>query len=186
MSPGEGRARRYPPGAYTAQARMAFATAAPAGPVQVRGGASSATPATSPTSAARRTTPTTQPPAPIAIPPTSPAAAIAVAAALAQLGKPYVFGANGPDAFDCSGLTQWAWAKAGVSMPHYTVSQFQAFPRVPLDQLQPGDLLFFNVSLGHVGMYIGNGSYVQAPHTGDVVKVSSLAGRTVVGAVRPG
>ena len=84
------------------------------------------------------------------------------------------------------GLTQWAWAKAGVSMPHYTVSQFQGFPRVPLDQLQPGDLVFFNVSLGHVGMYIGNGSYVQAPHTGDVVKISSLAGRTVVGVVRPG
>ena len=120
------------------------------------------------------------------IPPTSPAAAIAVAEALRQLGKPYVFGTNGPDTFDCSGLTQWAWARAGVGMPHYTVSQFNAFPRVGTDALQPGDLVFFNVDLGHMGMYIGNGNIVQAPRTGDVVKVSSLSGRNFVGAVRPG
>jgi peptidoglycan DL-endopeptidase CwlO len=125
-------------------------------------------------------------PPPMAIPPTSPAAAVAVAEALRQLGKPYVFGANGPNTFDCSGLTQWAWAKAGVAMPHYTVSQFHAFPHVPLNQLAPGDLVFFNLNLGHVGMYIGNGQYVQAPRTHDVVKISNLAGRNVVGAVRPG
>ena len=122
----------------------------------------------------------------IPIPPTSPAAAVAVAEALRQLGKPYVFATNGPDTFDCSGLTQWAWGHAGVSMAHYTVSQFNAFPRVPLDQLQPGDLVFFNVDLGHMGMYIGNGNIVQAPRTGDVVKISPLGGRNVVGAVRPG
>ena len=126
----------------------------------------------------------TEPPLPI--PPTSPAAAIAVAEALRQLGKPYVFGTNGPDTFDCSGLTQWAWARAGVGMPHYTVSQYNAFPHVGVDQLQPGDLVFFNVDLGHMGMYIGNGTIVQAPRTGDVVKISPLRGRNVVGAVRPG
>ena len=120
------------------------------------------------------------------IPPTSPAAALAVAEALRQLGKPYVFGTNGPDTFDCSGLTQWAWARAGVGMDHYTVSQYNAFPHVGLDQLQPGDLVFFNIDLGHMGMYIGNGNIVQAPRTGDVVKISSLNGRNVVGAVRPG
>jgi peptidoglycan DL-endopeptidase CwlO len=97
-----------------------------------------------------------------------------------------VFNTAGPDTFDCSGLTMWAWAKAGVSMPHYTVSQFRAFPQVPLDALQPGDLVFFNVNLGHMGMYIGNGQFVHAPRTGDVVKISSLAGRSPVGAVRPG
>ena len=97
-----------------------------------------------------------------------------------------MFGTNGPDTFDCSGLTQWAWARAGVGMPHYTVSQFNAFPRVGTDALQPGDLVFFNVDLGHMGMYIGNGNIVQAPRTGDVVKVSSLSGRNFVGAVRPG
>ena len=122
----------------------------------------------------------------IPIPPTSPAAGIAVAEALRQLGKPYVFGTNGPDTFDCSGLTQWAWGHAGTSMPHYTVSQFSAFPHVPLDQLQPGDLVFFNVDLGHMGMYIGNGNIVQAPRTGEVVKMSPLSGRNVVGAARPG
>lgn len=122
----------------------------------------------------------------IPIPPTSAAAGVAVAEALRQLGKPYVFGTNGPDTFDCSGLTQWAWAKAGVPMGHYTVTQFHSFPQVPVDQLQPGDLVFFNVDLGHMGMYIGNGNIVQAPRTGDVVKVSPLSGRNLVGAVRPG
>ena len=120
------------------------------------------------------------------IPPTSPAASVAVGEALRQLGKRYVFGTNGPDTFDCSGLTQWAWDRAGVRMAHYTVSQFNAFPHVSLDQLQPGDLVFFNVDLGHMGMYIGNGNIVQAPRTGDVVKISPLNGRNVVGAVRPG
>lgn len=120
------------------------------------------------------------------IPATSPAAAAAVAEALRQLGKPYVFGTNGPNTFDCSGLTQWAWAKASVSMAHYTVSQYNAFPHVSLSQLQPGDLVFFNVDLGHMGMYIGNGNIIQAPRTGDVVKISALGGRNLVGAVRPG
>ena len=106
--------------------------------------------------------------------------------ALRQVGKPYVFATNGPDTFDCSGLTQWAWAKAGVGMEHYTVSQFNAFPRVAVDQLQPGDLVFFNIDLGHMGMYIGRGRFVHAPRTGDVVKISTLSGRGVVGAVRPG
>ena len=71
-------------------------------------------------------------------------------------------------------------------MAHYTVSQYQAFPHVAVDQLQPGDLVFFNIDLGHMGMYIGNGQIVQAPRTGDVVKVSPLSGRNLVGAVRPG
>jgi peptidoglycan DL-endopeptidase CwlO len=121
-----------------------------------------------------------RPPAP------NPGAAIAIAEALRQLGKPYVFGTNGPDTFDCSALTQWAWAKAGVSMDHYTGSQASAFPRVDPDQLQPGDLVFFNVDLGHMGMYIGNDQIVQAPRTGDVVKISSLNRGNVVVAVRPG
>ena len=125
-------------------------------------------------------------PAPVNIPATSPAAAVAVRAALAQLGKPYVFGANGPSTFDCSGLMQWAWAKAGVSMSHYTGTQFNEFPHVPLASVAPGDLVFFNIDLGHVGMYIGNGQYVHAPRTGDVIKISPLSGRNVVGVVRPG
>lgn len=103
-----------------------------------------------------------------------------------QLGKPYVFGTNGPDTFDCSGLTQWAWAKAGVAMDHYTGSQANQFPRISVDQLQPGDLVFFNVDLGHMGMYIGNDQIIQAPRTGDVVKITTLNRGNVVVAVRPG
>ena len=107
-------------------------------------------------------------------------------AALSQLGVPYRFAAASPgQAFDCSGLTMWAWAQAGVSLPHFAASQYGMLPHVPLDQLQPGDLVFFYSDLHHVGLYIGNGMMVQAPRTGDVVKVSPLAGRNLVGAARP-
>jgi cell wall-associated NlpC family hydrolase len=122
------------------------------------------------------------------LPPTSPGAAIAVRAALSQLGVPYRFNAASPGvAFDCSGLTMWAWAQAGVSMAHYTVSQWRAFPKVPLtlEALRPGDLIF-SYGFGHVGMYIGNGLLVAAPRTGDVVRVSPVFGiRPLSGAVRP-
>jgi peptidoglycan DL-endopeptidase CwlO len=113
-------------------------------------------------------------------------AATAISAAKSQLGRPYVFGTNGPNTYDCSGLTQWAWAKAGVSMSHYTVSQYNEFPHVPLSVLQPGDLVFFKIDLGHMGMYIGGGMIIHAPQTGDVVKISPLSNFNVVGASRPG
>ncbi|HKA03511.1 MAG TPA: NlpC/P60 family protein [Acidimicrobiales bacterium] len=121
------------------------------------------------------------------VPSTSPGAAIAVRAALSQLGLPYVFNAASPGrAFDCSGLTMWAWAQAGVSMAHYTVSQWNAFPKVSLQALQPGDLIL-SYHLGHVGLYIGNGMMVAAPRTGDVVKITPVFGiRPLDGAVRPG
>lgn len=117
----------------------------------------------------------------------SPGAATAVRVAEAQIGKPYVWGAAGPDSFDCSGLTMYAWAAAGVRMDHYTGSQYAAFPRVPLDQLAPGDLVFFGSDLHHEGMYEGNGIMIHAPHTGDYVKRSSIweMGSPPVGAVRP-
>jgi cell wall-associated NlpC family hydrolase len=80
----------------------------------------------------------------------------------------------------------WAWAQAGVSMGHFTVTQYNSFPHVSFDQLQPGDIVFFYSDLGHNGLYIGNGQFVHAPRTGDVVKISPLAGRNFAGAVRPG
>jgi peptidoglycan DL-endopeptidase CwlO len=122
-----------------------------------------------------------------AVPSTSPGAAIAVRAALSQLGVPYVFNAASPGrAFDCSGLTMWAWAQAGVSMAHFTVSQWNAFAKVSLQALQPGDLIL-SYHLGHVGIYIGNGMMVAAPRTGDVVKITPVFGiRPLDGAVRPG
>jgi len=120
------------------------------------------------------------------VPATSPGAATAVRAALSQLGVPYRFAAASPGvAFDCSGLTLWAWAQAGVSLPHFAASQYGMLPHVPLDQLQPGDLIFFYSDIHHVGIYIGNGMMVHAPRTGDVVKVSPLQGRNLVGAARP-
>jgi peptidoglycan DL-endopeptidase CwlO len=128
----------------------------------------------------------TNPPPQFDLPATSPGAATAVRAALSQLGVPYRFAAASPgQAFDCSGLTQWAWGQAGVSLPHFAASQFGMLAHVPVDQLQPGDLVFFYSDLHHVGIYIGNGMMVHAPRTGDVVKVSPLQGRNLVGAARP-
>jgi peptidoglycan DL-endopeptidase CwlO len=150
-------------------------------------------PAPEPAPPTTRKAPTTtdapepEPAPPKAAPPApSSGAAAAVAEAKRQLNKPYKFGAAGPDSFDCSGLTQWAWAKAGVYMDHFTGSQYRSFPKVSLDQLQPGDLVFFNADLGHMGMYIGGGQIIHAPRTGDVVRIAALSGRNFVGAVRPG
>ena len=101
------------------------------------------------------------------------------------LGVPYVWGGASPSGFDCSGLASYAYAQIGKSVPHYTVAIWNAFPKVPSDQLQPGDLVFYR-GLGHMGIYIGGGQYVHAPQTGDVVKVTSMSERSdYVGAVRP-
>jgi cell wall-associated NlpC family hydrolase len=105
----------------------------------------------------------------------SPKDIIAVRAALTQLGKPYVWAAAGPDAFDCSGITMWAWAQAGVSMPHLASSQQTMGTPVDKSQLRPGDLVFFGSPAYHVAMYIGAGMAIQAPTSGDVVKISPLA-----------
>ena len=101
---------------------------------------------------------------------------IALRVAKDQLGKPYVWGASGPDSFDCSGLTMFAYGKAGVSLPHYTGDQWNAGRHVSQGQLVPGDLVFFGQDLGHMGMYIGGNQFIHAPHSGDVVKISSLTG----------
>ena len=111
--------------------------------------------------------------------------ASAASVAMQYLGVPYVWGGASPSGFDCSGLASYAYAQIGKSVPHYTGAIWAAFPKVPSDQLQAGDLVFYN-GLGHMGIYIGNGQYVHAPHTGDVVKVSSMSDRgDYVGAVRP-
>jgi len=112
--------------------------------------------------------------------------------ALTQLGKPYQWGAAGPDTYDCSGLTMVAWAHAGVSLLHYTGYQWQEGPRVPLDQLQRGDLLFYATdnsdpsTIHHVGIYIGHGMMVDAPFTGADVRIDSIYQPGVpIGAIRP-
>ncbi|MDX6647294.1 MAG: peptidoglycan DL-endopeptidase CwlO [Miltoncostaeaceae bacterium] len=111
--------------------------------------------------------------------------AAAASIAMRYLGVPYVWGGASPSGFDCSGLASYVYAQIGKSVPHYTGAIYGAFPHVPSDQLQAGDLVFFN-GLGHMGIYLGNGQYVHAPHTGDVVRVASMSGRSdYVGAVRP-
>lgn len=123
------------------------------------------------------------------VPPYIPGAAgEAVRFAYAQLGKPYVWNTAGPDTYDCSGLTMAAWATVGVGMQHYTVSQYNAFPKVSRGELQPGDLLFWN-NLQHEAMYVGNGYAIHAPTPGENVKVSSMSQLDYIGpydgAVRP-
>jgi cell wall-associated NlpC family hydrolase len=89
------------------------------------------------------------------------------------LGTPYVWGGMSPSGFDCSGFTSYVYAQAGVSLPHHAASQFSYGTPVSQDELAPGDLVFFD-GLGHVGIYIGAGQFIHSPHTGDVVKISSL------------
>ena len=108
-------------------------------------------------------------------PPASSIGGRAVQIAETQLGVPYVWGGASPSGFDCSGLTMWVYAQLGISLPHFTGGQWVAGPHVPYDQLAPGDLVFFEPTIGHVGIYIGGGSFIHAPHTGDVVKISSLS-----------
>jgi cell wall-associated NlpC family hydrolase len=99
----------------------------------------------------------------------------AVAAAMTRLGDRYVFGATGPSRFDCSGLVQWAYRQAGISTTHYTGTLWNDYRHVPESQLKPGDLVFFYRDHHHVGIYIGNGLMINAPHTGDVVRIASIA-----------
>lgn len=105
----------------------------------------------------------------------SQGAAAAIASARAELGKPYVWGASGPDSFDCSGLTAWAWGHAGVNLPHSAAAQQGMGSSVGRSELQPGDLVFFGSPAYHVALYIGGGLIIHAPTTGDVVKIASLS-----------
>ena len=108
----------------------------------------------------------------------------ALRAALTQRGKPYVWGAAGPDSYDCSGLIMWAFAQEGISLPHYTGSQWNSGMHVSRANLEPGDLVFFFADISHVGLYIGNGLMVDAPSTGQVVQVQPVFWDSFVGAVR--
>ena len=108
----------------------------------------------------------------------------ALRAALTQRGKPYVWGAAGPDSYDCSGLIEWAFAQEGISLPHYTGAQWNSGMHVSRANLEPGDLVFFFADISHVGLYLGNGLMVDAPSTGQVVQVQPVFWDSFVGAVR--
>ena len=136
------------------------------------------TPPQAPDPTTTTTTATTPPaaPAPAPTPPPQPTThADAASIAARYLGVPYVWGGASPSGFDCSGLVMYVYAQLGVSLPHYTVSQWNATIPIPTSALAPGDLVFFD-GLSHVGIYIGNGQFIHAPHTGTVVQIGSLSG----------
>jgi peptidoglycan DL-endopeptidase CwlO len=116
----------------------------------------------------------------------SDGAAEAVDFALDQVGDAYVYGAAGPDAWDCSGLTMQAWAAAGVSLPHSSSAQYSSGPHVSTSELQPGDLVFYYEPISHVAMYIGDGQIVHASNPSEPVNVASVDSMPITGAVRPG
>lgn len=120
------------------------------------------------------------------IPSVSARAQTAVRAALSQLGVPYRYGQSSPGrAFDCSGLTTYAWGKAGVGLPRNSRRQYNALTKIPKQMAQAGDLIFTGSPIHHVGIYLGNGTMVHAPQTGDVVKIGPIRWWKVVGVVRP-
>ena len=110
--------------------------------------------------------------------------ASAAALAMDYRGTPYVYGGSGPGGFDCSGLVSYVYGRVGESMPHNTNAIWSAYRKVPRSDLRPGDMVFFS-GLGHMGIYVGRGRFVHAPHTGEVVRVEPLSSREdYVGAVR--
>ncbi|HEY3708996.1 MAG TPA: NlpC/P60 family protein [Amycolatopsis sp.] len=113
------------------------------------------------------------------VPAPGPQAQQAINAALSKLGSPYVWGATGPSQFDCSGLMQWAYKQAGITLPRSSREQSTFGTAVSRSQLQPGDLVFYYSPVSHVGMYLGDGKMVHAPTSGDVVKISPLQSQYV-------
>ncbi|MDP9343295.1 MAG: NlpC/P60 family protein [Actinomycetota bacterium] len=155
-----------------------------------------AAPAPNPSSPAPTPAPSstgTPPPAPSPAPtlpdppPPSSRAQVAIQAAESVIGTPYVYaGASPQTGFDCSGLTMWAWAQAGVSLPHSSAMQYDVLPHVDRSQLQPGDLLFFYSPISHVGMYLGGDKMIHSPHTGAYVEIVDVYWQYYSGAARPG
>jgi peptidoglycan DL-endopeptidase CwlO len=120
----------------------------------------------------------------VTIPTANTVGAQALQAAISRLGYPYIWGAAGPTSFDCSGLVMWAYQQVGISLPHFTVSQYNSGVHVARSDLEPGDLVFFFSNISHVGMYIGNGMMINAPNFGEDVKVQPIYWNEFVGAVR--
>ena len=154
--------------AEAAAKRAAAARRAPAVAVQA------AAPGSSGSAARAMTVVASSPPAAASTTPVPAGAPTAVEVALAQQGDPYRWAASGPDSFDCSGLIMFAYKAAGVSLPHSSRALRGMTERISVDELQPGDLVFGGSPVHHVGMYIGDGQMVHAPHSGDVVRVASI------------
>lgn len=160
-----------PPTSTSTTSSTSTSTSTPRPPTTTSTSSSTSSSSTSTTGSTSSTSSTTSPPPP------SGGAGAAIAYAQAQLGKPYEWGAAGPDSFDCSGLTMMAWRQAGVYLSHYTGAQWSETARVPIASLQPGDIVFFGYSgesSTHVGLYVGGGQMIEAPHTGAVVRYASI------------
>ncbi len=119
------------------------------------------------------------------LPDPNPRAAKAIAYALNQIGDRYVWGASGPDGFDCSGLTMAAWRRAGVSLPHSSAQQFASGRKIPRSELEPGDLVYYYSPISHVGIYLGNGKIVDAPNSRKTVRITPIDLMPYAGATRP-
>ena len=116
---------------------------------------------------------------------TGDSASTAVSVAMAQLGKLYVWGGSGPDSYDCSGLTAFAWRAAGVELPHNAAAQATLMAPVDVSSLQPGDLIFYDTPIDHVGLYVGGGQMIEAAHTGAPVRLADFRRPNLVGVGRP-
>jgi peptidoglycan DL-endopeptidase CwlO len=164
-----------------ARARASSASARPAGATQVSGGGASVRNSSEGSSSGGGTARVST-----YVPPPSAGAAGAVAAAMSQLGVPYHYAAASPGVgFDCSGLSSWAWGRAGVSLPHSSRAQASMLTNISVADLQPGDLIFSHNPVSHVGIYVGNGMMIHAPHTGTVVQLSPIS-RHITSIGRPG
>jgi len=122
----------------------------------------------------------------ISIPTENTVGGQALQAAMTREGDPYVWGAAGPNAFDCSGLVVWAYAQEGIALPHFTGDLWNSGVHVTRADLEPGDLVFFFADISHVGIYIGNGMMIDAPDFGQTVQVQPISLDPYVGAVRIG
>ncbi|MGZ4679191.1 MAG: NlpC/P60 family protein [Ilumatobacteraceae bacterium] len=151
------------------------------------GGSANPAPTTAPAAGGGGSSDPSPPSPPNPAPPVSSQAGVAVAAAQSQLGVAYRFAAESPGvAFDCSGLTKYAWGQAGVSLPHQSRQQYASIPHISQGEIQPGDLLFYGVPIGHVGIYVGGDAMIDAPSPGKVVRMVGVNWATVVGIGRPG
>ncbi len=162
------QAQRQATQGQAAQGQPTDRVAPKPGPANPPARAAAAAPSSSPPPAVAPT----QDPLPASAPLSG--AAGAIAAAQSKLGTPYRWGGTSPSGFDCSGLMLWSWAQVGVSLPRTSGAQRAGTQRITREQLQPGDLVFHRIPVGHVGMYIGGGQMIHSPHTGDVVKISPI------------